>query len=356
MDIQKLDKNFAVQTADDGSQKDLYTIPRAPFSLYGVTFSESEGRFVRMPHTVAANVSEGVKNLALHTAGGRLRFTTDSAFIEIHVSYPALTGMSHMAYVGQSGFILLEETDDGISPYIRILPPGPHDDAGYTARVETDGKRRDYILHFPLYNEVSALTVALSHGAYVGAGKPYRKALPILYYGSSITQGGCASRPDTAYQGIIAHWNNIDFINLGFSGNAKGEQVMADYLSGIPCSAFVCDYDHNAPSVEHLRNTHYKLYETFRKRQPTTPVLFLTKPDCDHDPTAAERRAVIRKTYTAARKNGDENVHYLDGRKLFGRADRNLCAVDGCHPTDLGFYRMAQAVYKELVKIDGMFR
>ena len=75
MDIQKLDKNFAVQTADDGSQKDLYTIPRAPFSLYGVTFSESEGRFVRMPHTVAANVSEGVKNLALHTAGCGLQQT-----------------------------------------------------------------------------------------------------------------------------------------------------------------------------------------------------------------------------------------------------------------------------------------
>ena len=93
MDIQKVDKNFTVHTADDGSQKDLYTIPCAPFSLYGVTFSESEGRFVRMPHAAAAAVSEGVAYLVTNTAGGRVRFSTDSTFVQIRVTYPGLCGM-----------------------------------------------------------------------------------------------------------------------------------------------------------------------------------------------------------------------------------------------------------------------
>jgi len=118
----------------------------------------------------------------------------------------------------------------------------------------------------------------LDKNARVNGGKKYRDELPILYYGSSITQGGCASRPDHAYQALIAKWNNIDYINLGFSGNAKGEDIMVDYLASMDCGLFVCDYDHNAPTAEYLKNTHYCLYKRYREKQPSWLPLVLVKP------------------------------------------------------------------------------
>ena len=162
-----------------------------------------------------------------------------------------------MPLTGSSGFSLFEEIDEG-ERFIKNLAPTSSDVHGFTVEASLNGdKIRNYILYFPLYNDVKALSISLDKTACVMSGKKYRDELPILYYGSSITQGGCASRPDQAYQALISKWNNIDFINLGFSGNAKGEACMVDYLASIDCSLFVCDYDHNAPDAEYLKNTHY---------------------------------------------------------------------------------------------------
>ena len=159
-------------------------------------------------------------------------------------------------------------------------------------------------MYFPLYNDVRALSISLDKNACVKSGKKYRDELPILYYGSSITQGGCASRPDQAYQALIAKWNNIDFINLGFSGNAKGEACMVEYLASIDCSLFVCDYDPNAPNAEYLSNTHYPLYERYRKARPNTPILFITKPDFKWDLEDETRHRIIYSTYKKQKRTG----------------------------------------------------
>ena len=214
---------------------------------------------------------------------------------------------------------------------------------------------RDYILYFPLYNPVRSLSIGLEKGARVDHGKKYKDIKPILYYGSSITQGACASRPDNCYQAMIEKWNNVDFINLGFAGNAKGEDAMADHLASIDCSLFVCDYDYNAPTVEHLKKTHYRLYERYRKARPTTPILFLTKPDLWGE-DEKERERVVRKTYKKALAAGDKNVYFMAGKYFYPNDIRESCAVDGCHPADLGFYFMAKKIYKKMQEIDGIFR
>lgn len=355
MDIEKIDENLKSNAVQDEIDGDVYAIPCEPFRLYGITYSEEERRFIRFPQTFAESVSSALIRIAQMTAGGRLRFSSDTEFVEIGVTYSKPSQTAHMTLIGQSGFMLLEETENGISPYVRPLAPSFHHEHGFTARVAADGKLHDYILYFPLYCDVKTLTLKFSKGATVAAGKRYRREKPVLYYGSSITQGGCASRPDNSYQALISKWNNIDFINFGLSGNARGEEAIAEYLSKIACSAFVCDYDHNAPNAAHLEKTHYRLYEIFRRRQPDTPILFVSKPDFDGDPEAGARKAVIKKTYLTAKKTGDGNVYFLDGKKLLGKADRENCLIDGRHPTDLGFYRMAKAIYKELVRIDGKF-
>lgn len=354
MKIEAIDKNFVVGRKIKGNVE-YYEIPHSNFDLYGVQYDEKQG-FFRMPLNIAKTVSEGVALLATNTSGGRIRFSTDSDLFELKVHYNGLWPMSHMTLVGQSGFVLLEETEQG-RQLVKILPPSFTDEKGYTAVTELKGKiMRNYILYFPLYKSIKSLSIGLRKNAKVEKGKKYREIKPILYYGSSITQGGCASRPDNCYQALIEKWNNIDFINLGFSGNGKAEDNMVDYLSAIDCSLFVCDYDYNAPSTDYLAKTHYRLYERYRKVKPDTPILFLSRPDVRNGDDSSVREKIIRRTYKKAHALGDNKVYFISGRTFYDNRMYDNCSVDGCHPNDLGFLKMADKIYKKLVTINTKFQ
>lgn len=335
-------------------------IPGGCFDLYGVFYDEKAGRFLRMPYDVAKAVSPSVEGLNFCTAGGRVRFSTDADRMSVTVKYGVFAVVNHMPATGSSGFVLLEETltetGELVEKFVATFIPGHYanvtesqDATGYSVeKLLPGGKMRNYILWMPNYNDVVSLTIGLPENASAGHGIAYKKGLPIVYYGSSITQGGCPSRPDNAYQAYISKWSNTDFINLGFSGSALGETAIAEYIAGLDVKAFVMDYDYNAPSAEHLAVTHERLFRTFREKHPLTPVIFVSNPDPDTDASSPERLKVIRRTYRNAKRRGDKNVLLLDGRALFGKRDRENCTVDGTHPNDIGFYRMAEAIYKKL--------
>ena len=144
---------------------------------------------------------------------------------------------------------------------------------------------------------------------------------------------------------------NINHINLGFSGSGKGEKTMAEYISSLDMSAFVMDYDHNSPSVEHLAETHYDFYKTIRNANPTLPIVIMSKSDFAAGySTNVERRAVIFDTYTKAVAEGDKKVYFIDGESVFRGPYENVCTVDGTHPNDMGFALMADAVEYTLKK------
>lgn len=355
MNIQKYDTNFNMRKQSENGERIQYVIPNANFSLYGLSYDYENGCFCRMPETIAQTVSEGVQYFAKNTAGGRLRFSTDSNLLEIKATYRVLELMQHMPITGSGSFSLFEETETS-EKFIGNFSPLPKEQTGFSAEMKLQGGRmRNYILYFPLYNDVKTLTIGLEKNAKVGNGKEYKNVKPILYYGSSITQGGCASRPDACYQALISKWNNVDYINMGFSGNAKGEREMVDYLAGIDCSLFVCDYDHNAPTAEYLENTHYSLYERYRKQRPNTPILFITKPNVRTDEEGELRWNIIQSTYHRAQKLGDKNVYFLSGKTFFKHEEYAKYTVDCAHPTDYGFYKMAKVIYKKMEKIDKVF-
>lgn len=354
MRIDQIDKNLKVESKIDKPDILWFSVRSLPFRIYGLYEPLLEGPFHRLDIEVANATNEGVANLNWHTAGGRIRFMTDSPYIAIQADMPATETMPHITKLGQSGFDLYRRYGNEDIAYRSYLPPsGPL--PGYESVVDTDGQMALYTLHMPLYDGVNELYIGLAAGSALEAAPDYRIEKPILYYGSSITQGGCASRPGNAYQAIIAQKNNVNFINLGFSGSGRAEDVMCEYLASIPASVFVCDYDHNAPDTDHLQNTHERLYRIYRKANPTTPILFVSKPDFHpYDPEAsaenAKRRAIIRGTYEKALSEGDCLVDYIDGETLFSGYHRESCAVDGCHPNDLGFYRMAQVIGTHLEK------
>ena len=345
MQIEKIDPHFKKEELCATDSKIGYTIPCEKFDLYGVFYDETAQKFVRMDQSVAQQISPRFHHLSTHTSGGRLRFATDSSVIGISVTYSSLDQMSHMPLTGSCGFILTEKVGNSYKT-VAVFRPSPKDEYGYTGEVSINTDRmHEYVLFFPLYNGISSLKIYLDSTATLAEPEKYRDIAPILYYGASIDQGGCASRSDCSYPATLSKWNDIDFINLGFSGNCKGEPLIAEYLTGIDCSLFFMAYDGNAPSVEYLEQTHFPFYEIFRRVKKDVPIVFMSVPCFDNFPDAAKRREVLRSSWKKARESGDNNVYFLDGETLFGADDRDICTVDRLHPNDLGFYRIAKVIH-----------
>ncbi len=357
-----IDKKFAYGDKFPG-KTDLYKIPDPAFALYGVRYYEDEG-FLRLPQDVAREVSENVEILAHHTSGGRLCFRTDSRYIGIRVRYKYLTKLSNLE-LSASGFVLIEECGD-VRRYVKIMPPKYTDDDGYDFIVDTAhtqgglecGEMRSYILYFPICQRVGDLYVELEHGAQVERVDKYN-TLPILYYGSSITQGFCAGRADNTYEAFIEKWSGIDFVNLGFSGNGKGEDRMIEYLCTLPCSVFVSDYNHSGIDLDYFERQHRKLYREFRRTHQGTPILFLSK-TCIFAPKPGDsvreliQAEIIERTYKEAMAAGDANVYYLSGEEMLASlspTDRMSASNDSDHPNELGFYLMAKKIYDKLAGI-----
>ena len=352
-DISKIDENLAVAGTIDAPDCVFHDARKTPFEIYGLYKPTEGSSFRRIPEEVAKATSEGVFRLHTNTAGGRVRFTTDSEYVAIKCTMPGITHFSHMPLSGVAGFdMYLSENGDDI--FAKTFVP-PYDMTnGYVSIFHFGNrKEREITINFPLYNDVDDLYIGLEPDAKLSGGRKYKYETPVVYYGSSITQGGCASRPGNSYEAFISQSLDCNHINLGFSGNAKGEDAIMDYIASLPMSAFVYDYDYNTPSVEHLRETHEKGFLKIREKNPKLPIIIVSAPNDNSrasDPnvelrsTYTLRRNIIFSTYMNAVNRGDENVYFVDGTSLFDGEFANSCTVDGCHPTDLGFYRMATSI------------
>lgn len=354
-EITKVDQNLApVEIHSEGMKS--YDINQPPFRIYGLCRSEGETDFKRLPHDLALSIpSDGIKWLYTHTSGGRIRFKTDSQRFILRCTWNVCGRMDHMPLTGSSCFDLYV---NGV--FHNVFRPGVGADGkaplpldqGYESTISfPDRQMRDILIHFPLYNNITDVRLALEEDAQLLPGEEYLPEKPVVYYGSSITQGGCASHGGNAYPAIIARQLNMDYINLGFSGNCKAEVEMANYIAGLEMSVFVYDYDHNAPTPQYLAETHERLFKTLRKAQPELPVVMISRADHPSNEDAYARKAIIRQTYDNAVAAGDQNVYFLDGETFYQNVGVDLCTVDGCHPTDLGFWCMAVSIGDQLKKI-----
>ncbi|MBQ8689434.1 MAG: hypothetical protein IJ515_03625 [Clostridia bacterium] len=342
--ISEIDKNFKIETNIDKADIKFYNARELPFRIYGVFYED--GKFRRLPEAVAKTVSEGVYSLHANTAGGRVRFRTNSSYVAISAKMENVGKMSHFALCGSSGFDLYAN-----GKYVKTYIPPFNIIDGYEGVIELGASEEaDITINFPLYSDVCELYIGLEDKATVSEPTPYRIEKPIVYYGSSITQGGCASRPGSSYQSIISRRFDADYINLGFSGNAKGEDEIADYIKNLDMSLFVYDYDFNAPDLAHLVATHERMFLKIREANPELPIVIMSKPKYELTPSDYARREAIIKTYENALARGDKNVYFIPGSQLMELAKLEG-TVDSTHPTDLGFYSMAMTLSDMLAKI-----
>ena len=342
--ISEIDKNFKIETKINKDGMIFANALTPPFSLHGVYYDD--GKYRRMPEAVAKAVSKNVHCLHANTAGGRLRFKTTSPYIAISARMPLVEKMSHFALCGSAGFDLYIN-----GTYAQTFRP-PFDIVdGYESIADMLGDElKEVEINFPLYSDVSELFIGLKEGCELLAPTPYTVEKPIVSYGSSVTQGGCASRPGTSYQSFISRAINADFINLGFSGSALAEKEMYDYIKGLDMSVFLMDYDYNCTEVDQLDRTHEKMFMAIREARPELPIVLMSAPLPVLSDHYKARLEIIKRTYQNALDRGDRNVYLIEGPKLMA-----ICGtdgtVDGCHPTDFGFYSMAMAVTEVLKKI-----
>lgn len=353
LSVGEVDSNLRVETSLNLPATDWRSAKSGAFQIYGLWQPFSDDVFRRIPESVATETSVGVTAMHSCTAGGRIRFRTDSSFIALKVGMPNPGLFSHMAVMGSAGFDLYL-SDGTSSRFTAVFTPPMEIHGGYESMVSLPGGHvmRDILLHMPLYSGVSELYIGLEAGAQLLPGSRYLDRDPIVFYGSSITQGGCASRPGSAYTNLISRILNMDHVNLGFSGSACGEPSIVRHMASLKMSAFVCDYDHNAPTPEHLEQTLWPLYAAIRTAHPDIPYLFISKPDFRRDPALNEKcRAVVRAAFDRAQAAGDSRVAFVDGETLFDGPFYSECTVDTCHPTDLGFSRMAAVIGKQLADL-----
>lgn len=336
--IEEIDKNFAV--IEQIPETTVYeSVDAPPFKIYGV-HREGE-RYVRLPSATAEGISQGTAELFMCTAGGRLRFATNSAYIALCVRLNTTYFMPHLTFLLCSGFDIYRDGEY----FSTVKPPMDMRRDSYSAYIPCpDKEMHDYTVVFPCYGGVSELVIGISPEAKICEAAEYKITKPIIYYGSSITQGGCATRPGLTYQELISRRFDADYFNLGFSGKALAEDEMADFINSYivekGASIFCYDYDHNAPHAEYLQKTHERFFLKIREKNPDLPVVMLSKHDC-WAPDSKKRRDIIEATYKNAVSAGDKNVYFIDGADLLTYGD---ATVDGCHPNDLGFYLMAKRI------------
>ena len=346
--ITKTDKNFVVKTEIKKDDIVFYNSLSEPFKFYGCFYKD--GKFRRLPEDVAKGVSFGVHVYHSMPAGGRLRFKTNSAYVAIQTKYDIICKMPHCTLVGSAGFDLYAKENGQQIHKGSFIPPRDIE-SGFESVIDFDNrKEREITINFPLFTEVCELYIGLQKGCKLEPASEYTHQKPVVYYGSSITNGGCASRPGNTYQAVISRMLDCDFVNLGFNGNAKGEQEIADYIKGLDMSVFVYDYDHNAPTPEHLLDTHEKMFLTIREKNPSLPIIMTSRPKYQLNKEEKKRLKIIKQTYQNAIDRGDKNVYLLTNKELlkFSKGDG---VVDKNHPNDLGFYSIAKAVGGVIKKI-----
>jgi hypothetical protein len=268
----------------------------------------------------------------------------------IRVKHRKFVGSPNSSRIACLGFDIYVRRKGDKQIYCGSTFPSLDVDEGYEAINNLPEGEKEVTLYFPISTEVYSVELALKKNCVLKEAPDYAISKPVLFYGSSITHGGCASRPGLIYESFISRDLECDFINFGFSGNAKGEPQLAEYFATLPMSAFVLDYDHNAPTEEHLMSTHEKLFKAVRECHPDIPILIMSRPDYGMQGGTLRRYEIIKKTYDNAVSGGDKNVYLLSGRELMEMAGYEG-TVDGCHPTDFGFASMAKAVVSVLGKV-----
>lgn len=340
--------------------------------------------FYRLPLRMKGIARKEVWELGCDGAGIAIRFSSDAKCIGAKWNLTYNFGMAHMPYTGIKGLDLYMLDNNGVGSNKKnrkkwmfagtAFPNGKNSSNVFVRKME--GGKKEYLLYLPLYDGIEELEIGIDSTANIyspsGSLIPKYKIdnnskqdLPILFYGTSVTQGGCASRPGMAYPSIIEREIGIETINLGFSGNGRMDANMADFIATIPARAYVIDCLANC-TYETTRDSSSYFISTIALAHPNVPIFMVNNyrypqqfflPENNSD--MVKENALWKEIYRKLSKEGTvingkatgplKNLKFIDvsSEDIIDNED----SVDGTHLTDMGFTHLARAIIKQLQKV-----
>lgn len=372
-EIGKLDPAMATKPANTEGVK-WYLPFENPMKLLGFNWFDQDKTYERLPikgrPTQYTRFPNGEKSvipikqcgailLSTHTAGGQIRFRTNSSKYLVSGEVGAPGGMDHMAFTGSAGFDLylncngtwkcfgVTRTDHSVTTFSTTICDG------------VKREMRDVIINFPLYNSVKSLSIGLDEDAAVEAPTPFEDSRPVVFYGTSITQGGCATRPGMASSNILSRMLGMEVINLGFSGNGRGEPEIAAMLADVKNPGlYLIDYCWNVTPPE-LEATLPSLLDIIRAKHPTTPIILIAPTpgrffiEEIRNESFLQKANIMQDEAALRTSKGDAFISFFDALNCSLGDDFWECMVDGAHLTDLGFLRFSEAILPFIKKAIG---
>jgi hypothetical protein len=334
--------------ASVGGSTNTHWVDIRDLGVEGKGWQDTASFYHRLPARAEKTVTPAVCGLSKQTAGMLVRFVSNATNIQARWGVTSENlAMPHMAATGVSGLDLYAR-HEGRWHWLGVGQPKARTNLATLASGILPGER-EFLLYLPLYNGVESVEIGVPDGCKIGKAGPWGEGerRPVVFYGTSISQGGCASRPGMVHSAILGRRYDWPTINLGFSGAGKMEMAMADLISEINASVFVLDCLPNM-DANMLKERFEPFIARLRSSHPNTPIVIVEdRPFANAYLMPAQRahhdrsRLVISEAYRKLKKAGDKNLHYVKGEELLGGDHEGT--VDSSHPTDLGFMRQADA-------------
>lgn len=325
--------------------------------VYGKGPWETSGLYTRFPLSAKDSLREPVWNLSQNSAGLYIRFRTNSKNIGAKWKNSNNKSMNHMTATGVRGLDLYTLEKTGWRFVNSGRPMGQTTDAKIISNM--DGKMREYMLYLPLYDGIDSLQIRVDSLALFEKSmiNSPRSQSPIVFYGTSITQGGCATRPGMSYTSIIERALDCEVLNFGFSGNAKLDLYVAKLLAQIKNpKMYVLDFMPNC-TVEDVNERMILFFDILRKAHPSVPIVVVENPIFPHSQYDTsiiyyipQKNATLKTNFDKLKKRGEKNIYYISAEGLIG-TDGDA-TVDGIHFTDLGYERYAEKILPLLKKLN----
>ena len=357
---------FSQQTETIITDSTIIYYGRQHFLIEGTAILDSlkESPYDRLPISYKEKVREPVWDLSKASAGITVRFHSNSTSINLKWTVLNDFDMPHMAATGIKGIDLYTKYNNkwryvttagalvGLKTYQNKSIPADSENE-YELIKNMTPEFREYKLFLPLYDGVTKLEVGIDSTASIEKASP-STVKPIVFYGTSITQGGCASRPGMAHTNIISRKLDVDCINYGFSGNGRMETPIVELISEIDARFYVIECLQNMDS-ERVSERVKPLVDIIRTKHPHTPIVLVenmmyTTAFLDHteETRLIQENAALKNEYDKIIKSGTPNIFYIKDNKDF--LVDNEGTVDGVHLTDLGFLRYADYLMENFKK------
>lgn len=336
------------------AQNVVYT-DASVFPVYGKISDQTNARYERLPSELQGVSRDPVWYLGRNSAGLFIRFRSNSTSIHARWTSTFNNSMTHMTDTGTKGLDLYALVDGNWRHVCSAQPQGGASERRIIGNM--DPLEREYMLYLSLYDGVSSLEIGVDEGAFLGqpaVSRPSREK-PIVMYGTSILQGGCANRPGMAHTNILSRRLDREVINLGFSGNALLDMEIAKLMAGVEDPGlYVLDYVPNA-YADMIDENGEKFFRVIRDAHPEVPVIFIEDVIFPHTVFDKEILAEVtlkneaqKRLFLKLKKAGEKNIYYIAAEGMIG--DDGEATVDAIHFTDLGMMRYVDHVLPTIQK------